>query len=213
MHAPIHHAVFFSLKRFTCRSQAIGFARAAPRADRRGRAPAWGGAVCALMACVFVFPGRAPAQSLWRGLEVGASVNRVRQSFPDATQPLSVTTLADGETDDLTTHGLFLGDRLMEVRFFFRDNALTSVQLAPVAIGAQTRVQNLQLASDLAGRLSARYGAPFDCGDKSYADVDTYACKWLQGPIIVRLWYLDAHGQAPTLRIAFRKADDAAYDF
>lgn len=169
--------------------------------------------MCALIACVVAYPDRAPAQALWRGLEVGASVKSVRQAFPDATQPLSVTTLADGETDDLTTHGLFLGDRLMEVRFFFRDNGLTSVQLSPVAVGAQPQAQNLALADDLAGRLSARYGAPFDCGDKSYAGVGLYTCKWLEGPIIVRLWYLDVHGQAPTLRVAFRKADDAAYDF
>jgi hypothetical protein len=150
---------------------------------------------------------------LWRGLEVGASLKSVRAVFPDATQPLSVTTLADGETDDLTTRGIFLGDRLMEVRFFFRDNGLTSVQLAPAATESQLQAVNLKLAKDLADRLSARYGAPFDCGDKSYAGLGLYACKWLQGPIIIRLWYLDASGQAPTLRIAFRRADDAAYDF
>lgn len=213
MQAPTHAAAPMSLKRLARRSLTTCIARALPRLDRHGRASAWRGAVCALIACVFVYPDRAPAQELWRGLEVGASINRVRQAAPDATQPLSVTTLADGETDDLTTHGLFLGDRLMEVRFFFRDNGLTSVQLAPVAAGVQKRVQNMQLASDLAARLTARYGAPFDCGDRSYADVDLYACKWLKGPIIIRLWYLDAHGQAPTLRIAFRKADDAAYDF
>jgi hypothetical protein len=169
--------------------------------------------MCALIACVVAYPDHAPAQELWRGLEVGASVKSVREAFPDATQPLSVTTLADGETDDLTTHGLFLGDRLMDVRFFFRDDGLTSVQLSPVAAGAQSQGRNLNLAKDLSGRLSDRYGAPFDCGDKSYASVGLYTCKWLEGPIIVRLWYLDVHGQAPTLRIAFRKADDAAYDF
>ncbi len=150
---------------------------------------------------------------MWRGLDVGASLNSVRQAFPDATQPLSVTTLADGETDDLTTHGLFLGDRLMDVRFFFRDGGLTSVQLSPVAVAVQKQTANLSLARDLAGRLTARYGAPFDCGDKSYAGLGLYSCKWLEGPIIIRLWYLDAQGQASTLRIAFRKADDAAYDF
>ena len=124
-----------------------------------------------------------------------------------------MTTLADGETDDLATHGLFLGDRLMEVRFFFRDNGLTSVQLTPVAADVQTHAQNLRLATDIADRLTARFGAPFDCGDKTYAGIGLYACKWLDGPIIVRLWLLDAQGQAPTLKIAFRKADDAAYDF
>ena len=188
-------------------------ARAALRRGPHGRASARRDAICALIALVVAYPGRAPAQELWRGVEVGASVKSVRQAVPDATQPLSVTTLADGETDDLTTHGLVLGGRLMEVRFFFRDNGLTSVQLSPVATDAQSQAENLSLAKDLAGRLSARYGTPFDCGDKSYAGLGLYACKWLQGPIIVRLWYLDASGQAPSLRIAFRRADDAAYDF
>jgi hypothetical protein len=169
--------------------------------------------LCAIIACVFAYPDSAAAQALWRGLEVGASLKRVRDAFPDATQPLSVTTLADGETDDLTTRGISLGDRLMEVRFFFRDNGLTSVQLSPAATETQSQAVNLKLARDLADRLSARYGAPFDCGDKSYAGLGLYACKWLQGPIIIRLWYLDASGQAPSLRIAFRRADDAAYDF
>jgi hypothetical protein len=82
-----------------------------------------------------------------------------------------------------------------------------------VATATQTQAVNLTLARDLAGRLTARYGEPFDCGDKSYAGLGLYACKWLQGPIIIRLWYLDASGQAPSLRIAFRRADDAAYDF
>jgi len=30
---------------------------------------------------------------------------------------------------------------------------------------------------------------------------------------VIRLWYLDVLGQAPSLRVVFRKADDAAYDF
>jgi hypothetical protein len=165
------------------------------------------------MACAFAYPDRVAAQELWRGLDLGASPKSVRQAFPDATQPLSIVTLADGETDDLVTHGLFLGDRLMEVRFFFREGGLTTVQLAPVAIDPGRPADNLQFARTLAGRLTTRYGQPFDCGDKSYAGVDLYECKWLAKPIVVRLWYLDAQGQAPSLRIVFRKADDAAYDF
>ena len=204
MQAPTHRAAPPKRRHFTA---------SITRLARRGMAPAWRGAVYALIACVFAYPDRAPAQALWRGLDVGASLKSVRQVFPEARQPLAVTTLADGETDDLTTHGLFLGDRLMEVRFFFRDDGLTSVQLSPVATPAQRQPENLKLAKDLADRLSARYGNPFDCGDKTFAGMGQYSCKWLQGPIIIRLWYIDAVGEAPSLRIAFRRADDAAYDF
>jgi hypothetical protein len=212
MQASAQRAVW-SAKRFLRCSWVTRVTRAVLDPSARQWARAWPGAVCALIACVFVYPDPARADELWRGLEVGASVKSVRHAFPDATQPLSPVTLADGETDNLTTYGLFLGDRLMEVRFFFRENGLTSVQLAPVAVGTQTRAANLRLAEALSARLTARYGAPFDCGDRTSAGVGLYACKWLNGPIIVRLWYLDAAGTAASLRIAFRKADDAAYDF
>ena len=206
MQAPSHLAV--PPQRFAP-SWITVFAR---RFGLRGGAPARRGAGYALIAWVFAYPTCAPGQELWRGLEVGASLKSVRQAFPDATQPLSVTTLADGETDDLTTHALSLGDRLVEARFFFRDGGLTSVQLVPVARRADPAA-TLQMAKRFSALLSERYGSPFDCGDNSYAGVGLYRCKWLSGPIIIRLWYLDAAGESPSLRVAFRKADDAAYDF
>jgi len=171
------------------------------------------GAACALIAFAFAFAltNRAAAQELWRGLPLGASVNSVRQAFPDAAPPSAVATLADGETDDLVTHGLFFDDRLMEVRFFFRDGLLTALQLTPATLGRSR--EDLSFARDMSARLTARYGRAFDCGDQSDADVGLYECKWLDGPIIVRLSYLDVEGQAPSLQITYRKADDAAYDF
>jgi hypothetical protein len=178
-----------------------------------GRNHPWRGALFALIACAFACPDRVTAQELWRGLELGASPKDVREVIPDATQPLSPVTLADGETDDLATHGIFYGDRLMEVRFFFRDGGLSSVQLTPDRVKPADRTANLAFAHALTDQLTSRYGVPFDCGDRSYADVGLYECKWLAKPIVIRLWYLDAEGQAPSIRIAFRKADDAAYDF
>ena len=74
-------------------------------------------------------------------------------------------------------------------------------------------VANLGAAERLTGELTAQYGQPFDCGDKSYAGVGLYECKWLAKPLVVRLWYEDVLGEASSLRIVIRKADDAAYDF
>jgi hypothetical protein len=170
------------------------------------------GALCALIACVFAFPDRVAAQELWRGLELGASANTVREAFPAATRPLAITTLSDGETDDLVTNGFFDGDRFLQVRFFFRDGGLTAVMLAPAAIQPNPTLSHRQ-AEQMADELTGRYGEPFDCGDNAHAGVDLFECKWLAKPLVIRLWYMDVLGQAPTLRIVYRKADDAAYDF
>ena len=150
---------------------------------------------------------------LWRGLNLGASPKTVTQAFPDAKPPPVTITLADGSSDQLVTNSFFAGDRFLEVRFFFREGGLTAVMLTPAAIDPSHPVLNLRAATAMAGRLTEQYGQPFDCGDKSFARVDLYECKWLAGPIVIRLWYLDVLGQAPSLRVVFRKADDAAYDF
>jgi hypothetical protein len=139
-------------------------------------------------------------------------VKTVREAFPAATRPLSVTTLADGETDDLVTNDFFLDDRFLQVRFFFLEGALTAVMFSPAAPDGQPAV-NRGAAERLAEKLTDRYGQPFDCGDKSAAGVDLYECKWLAKPLVVRLWYEDVLGEAPSLRVVIRKADDAAYDF
>ena len=167
----------------------------------------------ALSIIALAAPASATAQALWRGLEAGASPDEVRRAHPDAAAPIAVATLADGETDDLVTHGIFWGDRLMEVRFFFREGKLASVQLTPAGGLPADSAANLQLARGAADDVSAQYGAPYECGDKSFADVSLFECKWISQSIVVRLWYEDAAGQSPTLRIAFRKAGDVAYDF
>ncbi len=171
------------------------------------------GAVCALIACVLVPPGQVAAQGLWRGLPVGASVTEVKNAFPTATRPLAPTTLADGSSDDLTTTAFVDGDRFMRISFFFREGGLTAVMLTPPAVAPDRPGANLQIASAMAADFTARYGAPFDCGDASDPGLSLYRCKWLDGPIVIRLWYMDALGQAPILRVVYRKADDAAYDF
>jgi hypothetical protein len=175
---------------------------------------AWRGAAFALIViCAFVRPDHVAAQELWRGLNLGASPKTVSRAFPDAKRPPVTVTLADGETDQLVTNAFFVDDRFMEVRFFFREGGLTAVMLSPASMDPSRPARNLRAATAMADRLTARYGAPFDCGDKSYAQVDLYECKWLAKPIVIRLWYLDVLGQQPSLRVVFRKADDAAYDF
>jgi hypothetical protein len=202
----------------TCAHWRDWLADVADTARRDSWAHAWLGAgrgvISALIiSCAFVRPDPVAAQVLWRGLNLGATPKTVGRAFPDAKLPPVTVTLADGETDDLVTNAFFVDDRFMEVRFFFREGGLTAVMLSPASIDPAHPTRNLQAATAMADRLTAGYGAPFDCGDKSYAQVDLYECKWLAKPIVIRLWYLDVLGQAPSLRVVFRKADDAAYDF
>jgi hypothetical protein len=172
------------------------------------------GIVCALIiSCAFVRPDPVAAQVLWRGLNLGASPKTVSQAFPEAKQPPVTLTLSDGETDQLVTNSFFVDDRFMEVRFFFREGGLTAVMLSPASMDPAHPALNLRAATAIAAQLTDQYGTPFDCGDKSFAQVALYECKWLAKPIVVRLWYLDVLGQSPSLRVVFRKADDAAYDF
>jgi len=130
---------------------------AAPLSRAASRLRLRRGAVCALIALVFAFPDGAAAQALWRGVELGASVKTVREAFPAATRPLSVTTLADGETDDLVTNDFFLDDRFLQVRFFFLEGALTAVMFSPAAPDGQPAV-NRGAAERLAEKLTDRYG-------------------------------------------------------
>jgi hypothetical protein len=133
--------------------------------------------------------------------------------FPDAAPPTALTTLTDGETDDLVSDGLTLAGTPMEVRFFFRESSLATVQIVPIGLKGSQSADNLRLARAIADDLGRSYGAPFACGDRGLGDVALFECKWLAAPIVVRLWYLDVAGQAPTLRVIFRKADDPAFDF
>jgi hypothetical protein len=166
-----------------------------------------------VLAMVLAGAGAASAQELWRGARLGMSPAEVRGLFADAAPPPAVITLMGGETDDLVLKGVRLGGVNMTARFFFRDGLLTTVQLAPARRLLTRPEDNMRLAQDLRAELGQEFGAPFECGDKSYAGVAMFNCKWLKGPIVVRLWYMDVMGQSPNLRIGFRKADDPSYDY
>ncbi len=149
---------------------------------------------------------------LWRGARVGMNAGEVRRLFPAASAPPAPTMLTGGEVDRLQLAGAFLGGVTATAHFFFKDGGLVSVELFLPDLPVGSSRRNLAEVGRIAADLTARYGAPYDCGEKGGADVTAYGCKWLRSPLSVRLWYMDVAGQAPLSYVAFRQADDPGYD-
>ena len=94
----------------------------------------------------------------------------------------------------------------------FSGVGLVSVELTLADLEPARSARNVQLARSIAVDLTGRYGGGYDCGDCSLADATAYECKWLRAPLSVRLWYMDAAGQAPLFYVAYRQADDPGYN-
>ena len=149
---------------------------------------------------------------LWRGAKVGMSVSQIQALFHGAATPAHPTVLTGGEIDRLQLAGVDLAGHPSVAHFYFNNDELVSVQLSLTDLKAAASVQNLKAAERISSEISLLYGVSYDCGDKSFADVAAYECKWLRKPLSVRLWYMDTAGQAPLFYLAYRQADDPGYN-
>ena len=149
---------------------------------------------------------------LWRGAKVGMGVSQVLALFHGAAAPPNPTTLTGGEVDRLQLTGVDLAGHPAVAHFYFNNDELVSVQLSLNDLRAAASVKNITAAEQISAEISALYGASYDCGDKSFADVAAYECKWLKKPLSIRLWYMDTSGQAPLFYLAYRQADDPGYN-
>lgn len=149
---------------------------------------------------------------LWRGAKVGMGVAEVGRLFPAAVPPTTPTVLTGGELDRLQLSGVELDGRPAIARFFFKGPELTSVELNFPGLRPAASETNIALVKQVASHLGLTYGQGYDCGDKSSGNIDVYECKWLRGPLSVRLWYMDVAGQAPLFYLAFRQASDPSYN-
>jgi hypothetical protein len=156
-------------------------------------------------------PVPAEAPDLWRGARAGMDVDGVRGLFPGARPVAGGAILTGGEVERLDLPGLELGGRPAVARFYFDGAALAAVELTVSGLTHQPAA-NEALAQAVAAQYSGLYGAGYDCGDRSLGDVSVYECKWLAGPVRVRLWYMDVAGQAPMLVLGYRKVDSPGYD-
>ena len=153
-----------------------------------------------------------PPVDLWHGAEVGMNVAQVERLFPSAAPPQVATLLTGGETDLLELHGVDLNGHVAVAHFYFRGGSLAAVNVNLTDLKPSVSAQNVNDMHRIASDLTASYGAEYDCGDKSESSITAYGCKWLQGPLSIRLWYMDVAGQAPLFYLAYRPAADPGYD-
>ena len=156
--------------------------------------------------------GAAAAQTLWRGSAVGERPDTLRRRFPGAAIPQQALVLSAGEVEGLRLVGQSLEGAPVQAHFFFRDGRLSSVQLRAPSLLTGHSGSNLDFVRKVAGEITAAGGAPYNCVDNRFAAITRYECKWLRGEVVVHESYLDVAGQAPVFYVAFRRADDPAFD-
>ena len=149
---------------------------------------------------------------LWQGARVGMDMAALKRQFPAAVSNREPTALTGGQTDLLELDGLNLAGHRSSAHFYFFGNKLITVELTVSDLQASASARNVQSVQTIAAAYSARFGPGYDCGSKSLGDVDVYECKWLHGRVAVQLWYMDVAGQAPLFYLAFKQADDPAYN-
>lgn len=139
-------------------------------------------------------------------------LNQVRALFPSTIVPESPTILTGGDLDRLLLANIDLDGFPAAAHFFFKDDELVSVELTLPNLKSGATARNLQIVQRISADLTRRYGQGYDCGNKSITDIAEYGCKWLKAPLAIRLWYMDAAGQAPLFYLAFRQVDDPGYN-
>ena len=108
--------------------------------------------------CLLFF-GQANAQSLWRDIPVGATVEQARKKLPGATSPSEPSVLADGKTIGLLEYaGFQLADLDFKATLYFNSGKLERIFLNPVTrpTGQTARTA----AHKLRDSLQAKYGSP-----------------------------------------------------
>ena len=149
---------------------------------------------------------------LWRGALIGMTYSQVLQKFAAATPPIRPSILTGGEVDRLILPGIDLQGYPAVAHFFFKGNELVSVELIISALKSDAAATNIETARRISNGLTEQYRQPYNCGEKSFGDLDAFECKWLKPPLSIRLWYMDVAGQLPLFYVAFRQVSDPGYD-
>ena len=154
----------------------------------------------------------AAGQTLWRNAVVGQGLIALQHQFPAAVAPKEPQVLSAGEVEGLRLNGVELGGVPVQVHFFLRDARLSSVQLSAPFLKPGQSDSNLAFARRVARMITADGGPPYNCVDDRFAAIGRYECKWLRGDVTIHVSYLDVSGQAPFFYLAYRRADDPAFD-
>ncbi len=165
----------------------------------------------ALVACL-ALPSAAGAQTLWRGAAVGQDLATLERTLPGAVAPVDPLVLSAGEVEGLSVPGQTLEGTAGEAHLFLRDGRLSSVQLRVPVLPAGRSASNLAFARRVAQSFTKAEGRPYDCVDDQFAAISRFDCKWLHGEVVMHEFYVDVNGQAPLFYVAYRRADDPAFD-
>lgn len=124
------------------------------------------------------------AQSLWRDLPAGASVDQVRKLLPESNTVDDPSTLRTGAVGLLAQEGFQLAGRDFKATLFFQGGKLDRVFLNPVEnpAGIDARV----VARNLRQSLIAKYGPPTGSLDRTSSGSTT---EWAQSGTIVTLTF------------------------
>lgn len=129
-------------------------------------------------------PVCATAQSLWRNLPVGSTVEQVLQRVPGGIKPEKPSTLAGGAEALLEYRGFQLADIDFKAELYFEHGKLYRIFLKPITRPEGTNAQ--VAASKLRDSLQAKYGAPTsEKNTKSYSGIQRNA-EWVQNGTIVK---------------------------
>ena len=154
----------------------------------------------------------ASAQVLWRGATVGDRADALHRRFPQATPPAHPDILSGGEVEALRLPLASLGGAPATASLFLRDGALAGVELRNRTLPSGASAANLAFAQSVAAEIGREAGVGYDCGATRIAGVSQYTCRWISGDVAIREYYLDVAGQAPVFFVAYRRADDPAFD-
>ena len=164
-----------------------------------------------LLACL-ALPGASGAQALWRGAAIGQDLPALHRVLPGGGPPSAPLVLSAGEVEGLSVPAQSLDGTTADAHLFLRDGRLSSVQLRVAALPDGRSDTNLGFARRVAQAFTKTEGQPYSCVDDRFASITRFECKWLRGEVVIHEFYLDVDGQAPLFYIAYRRADDPAFD-
>ena len=170
------------------------------------------GCLAGFVVAYLALPAAVGAQTLWRGAAIGQDLPALQRALPGSMAPAAPLTLSAGEVEGLSLPGQSLEGAPGEAHLFLRDGRLSSVQLQVPVLPVGRSASNVAFARRVAQTFTKTEGRPYSCVDDHFAAITRFECKWLRGEVVIHESYLDVNGQAPLFYVAYRRADDPAFD-
>jgi len=141
---------------------------------------------------------------LWQGARIGMTQDQVSVLFPKAA-PSKGELLPSGARSALIADTI-AGGTPAKAQFYFDTSGLTSVIIDRPDVAPGKTDENLAKARQVIDEVTAAHGSPNKCDEQRRLAALT--CSWKLGQTKAVVSYRDVAGAAPSLSIAYRKADD-----